>query len=48
MDQKLENRTAIMTGASGGQGAAEARLFSKSGARVVLADVQDDLGEAMA
>lgn len=48
MDQKLKNKTAIITGASGGQGAAEARLLAKSGARVILADVQDDLGEAVA
>ena len=37
-----------MTGASGGQGAAEARLFAQAGARVILADVQDELGEAQA
>ena len=48
MDQKLENKTAIVTGASGGQGAAEARLLAKSGARVILADIQDELGEAVA
>lgn len=48
MDQKLENKTAIVTGASGGQGAAEARLFAQAGARVILADVQDELGEAQA
>ena len=48
MDQKLKNKTAIVTGASGGQGAAEARLFAQTGARVILADVQDDSGEAQA
>lgn len=48
MDQKLKDKTALVTGASGGQGAAEARLFAKAGARVILADVQDDLGEAQA
>ncbi|MBT5571394.1 MAG: cyclopentanol dehydrogenase, partial [Alphaproteobacteria bacterium] len=42
MDQKLKNKTAIVTGASGGQGAAEARLFAQAGARVILADVQDE------
>ena len=45
MDQKLAGKTALVTGASGGQGAAEARLFAEAGARVVLADVQDDPGE---
>lgn len=48
MDQKLKNKTAIVTGASGGQGAAEARLFAQAGARVILADVQDEFGEAEA
>lgn len=48
MDQKLKDKTALVTGASGGQGAAEARLFAQAGARVILADVQDSLGESEA
>ncbi len=48
MDQKLKDKIALVTGASGGQGAAEARLFAPSGARVIRADVQDDKGEAEA
>jgi 3alpha(or 20beta)-hydroxysteroid dehydrogenase len=48
MDQKLAGKTALVTGASGGQGAAEARLFAAAGARVILCDVQDSLGEAQA
>lgn len=48
MDQKLMNKVALVTGASGGQGAAEARLFAQAGARVILTDVQDELGEAEA
>ena len=40
---RLENKVAIVTGAAGGQGAAEARLFAKEGAFVVATDVQDDL-----
>lgn len=48
MEQKLKDKVALVTGASGGQGAAEARLFARSGARVILADVQDDKGEAEA
>ena len=37
-----------MTGASRGTGAATARLFAEEGARVVLADVSDEGGEALA
>lgn len=48
MEQKLAGKTALVTGASGGQGAAEARLFAQAGARVVLADIADDAGAAQA
>lgn len=48
MGNRLAGKTALITGASGGQGAAEARLFAQEGARVVLCDVQDAAGEAMA
>jgi 3alpha(or 20beta)-hydroxysteroid dehydrogenase len=45
---KLEGRVVIVTGAARGQGEQEARLFAAEGARVVLADVLDDQGEALA
>jgi 3alpha(or 20beta)-hydroxysteroid dehydrogenase len=47
---RLDGRVALITGAASprGQGAAEARLFAAEGARVVLADVQDDVGQATA
>jgi NAD(P)-dependent dehydrogenase (short-subunit alcohol dehydrogenase family) len=45
---RLAGKTALITGASRGQGAAEARRFAASGARVVLADVLDDEGERVA
>ncbi|MER7818730.1 glucose 1-dehydrogenase [Streptomyces sp. NPDC096153] len=45
---KLDGRVLIVTGAARGQGEQEARLFSAEGARVVLADVLDDRGEAVA
>ncbi|MGE0253731.1 MAG: SDR family NAD(P)-dependent oxidoreductase [Alphaproteobacteria bacterium] len=48
MSGRLAGKTALITGASSGQGAAEARLFAGEGARVVLCDVQDAAGEAMA
>jgi 3alpha(or 20beta)-hydroxysteroid dehydrogenase len=39
---------AVITGGARGQGAAEARLFAQEGARVLVTDVLDDLGEATA
>jgi 3alpha(or 20beta)-hydroxysteroid dehydrogenase len=45
---KLDGRTAIITGAARGQGEAEARLFVAEGANVIVADVLDDAGEAVA
>ncbi|WP_089101974.1 SDR family NAD(P)-dependent oxidoreductase [Streptomyces hyaluromycini] len=45
---KLDGRVVIVTGAARGQGEQEARLFREEGARVVVADVLDDLGEALA
>jgi len=44
---KLDGRVVMITGAARGQGAEEARLFAAEGARVVVADVLDDLGEAV-
>ncbi len=45
---RLQGKVALITGASGGQGAAEARLFAGEGAAVMLADIADDAGEAIA
>jgi 3alpha(or 20beta)-hydroxysteroid dehydrogenase len=45
---RLAGRTAIVTGAARGTGAATARLFVEEGARVVLADVDDVRGGARA
>lgn len=45
---KLDGRVVIVTGAARGQGEQEARLFAAEGARVVLADVLDAQGEALA
>jgi 3alpha(or 20beta)-hydroxysteroid dehydrogenase len=44
----LEGKVAIITGAARGQGAAAARRFVEEGARVVIADVTDDDGKALA
>ena len=48
MAGRLDGKVAIVTGAAQGQGAAEARLFAAEGARVVLGDVQDEVGEKLA
>src|SRR5699024_8643141 len=44
----LSGKVAIVTGAAQGQGAAEARQFAACGARVVLADVLESEGAAVA
>jgi 3alpha(or 20beta)-hydroxysteroid dehydrogenase len=45
---RLDGKVALVTGAARGQGAAEARLFAAEGARVLLGDVLDDEGAAVA
>lgn len=45
---RLQGKTAIITGAARGQGAAAARRFVAEGARVLLADVADEPGKALA
>ena len=44
----LDGQVAIITGGASGQGAAEARLFTAEGAKVVIGDVQDEPGQALA
>ena len=45
---RLEGRVAAITGAASGFGAAAARRFVREGARVVLGDIQEDPGRALA
>ncbi|WP_328829905.1 MULTISPECIES: SDR family oxidoreductase [unclassified Streptomyces] len=45
---KLDGRVVIVTGAARGQGEQEARLFAAEGAKVAVADVLDEQGEALA
>ena len=45
---ELTNSSAIVTGGASGIGAAAARMLAKKGAKVVIADLQADKGEALA
>ncbi|MPZ80697.1 MAG: glucose 1-dehydrogenase [Actinophytocola sp.] len=45
---RLAGKVALITGAARGQGAAAARRFVAEGARVVLCDVDDEAGKALA
>src|SRR5580765_7687320 len=45
---RLEGKVAVITGAAGGMGKVAAELFASEGARVVVADVLDEQGEATA
>lgn len=45
---RLEGKTAVITGGARGMGAAAARLFASEGARVVIADLIEDEGKALA
>ncbi len=48
MTLRLEGKTAIITGAASGIGAATARKFVSEGARVVVSDVNEELGDQVA
>ena len=45
---RLDGKVAIVTGGASGIGAATVRRFAGEGARVVVADINDDAGEALA
>jgi len=48
MSGALDNKVAVVTGGARGQGAAEARLLAPEGARVVIGDVLEGEGRALA
>ena len=48
MDQRLEGKVAIVTGAAQGLGEASARRFANAGAKVALVDMKREKGESVA
>ena len=48
MSQRLEQKVAAITGAASGFGCAAAKRFVAEGAKVVLGDIQEDAGRALA
>ena len=42
---RLENKVAFVSGGARGMGAAEAKMFAREGAKVVIGDVLDDVGK---
>lgn len=48
MSGRLEGKVALISGAAQGQGEAEARRFVAEGAKVVIGDINDELGREVA
>lgn len=46
--KRLSGKVALISGAASGLGEAQAMLFAREGAKIVLADIQDELGQHVA
>src|SRR5215472_18971035 len=44
----VQDKVAVITGGAGGLGGSTARLMAREGAKVVIADLADDQGQALA
>ncbi|MEM1022002.1 MAG: SDR family oxidoreductase [Pseudomonadota bacterium] len=45
---RVQDKVALITGAASGLGAEDARVLAREGAKVVITDIQDEMGEAVA